>query len=160
MKYSRVCAAPAMTTTDRGVVLVTRSEPGATELVQALAAAGYTAIGCPLLDVQRVDDPDARRTLLRLDDFDVVIFVSAHAVRFAFEAIDEHVATRNTASSRSCPRSNRPKVYSRWRNSATWLGSACCCAPAKAAGPQSPRRSFGAVPMSKRSRCIAATQPR
>jgi len=94
MRYSRICAAPPMTTTDRGVVLVTRSEPGATELVTALVAAGYAAVGCPVLDVQRIDDANARRTLQRLDRFDIAIFVSSHAVRFAFESIDDRAISR------------------------------------------------------------------
>ena len=83
-----------MTTTDRGVVLVTRSEPGATELVHALIAAGYAAVGCPVLEIRRVDDASVRRTLERLERFDVAIFVSGHAVRFAFEGIDEREARR------------------------------------------------------------------
>jgi uroporphyrinogen-III synthase len=79
-----------MTTTDGGrrVVLVTRSEPGATELANALTAAGHSASVCPVLEVRGIDDPAARRTFDRLNRFDVVIFASGHAVRFAFESIE------------------------------------------------------------------------
>ncbi|HET6472348.1 MAG TPA: uroporphyrinogen-III synthase [Pseudomonadales bacterium] len=77
-----------MTTTDARLVLVTRSEPGATDLVNALIAAGYAAASCPVLEIRRIDDAAARRVLARLDGFDVAIFVSAHAVHCAFESID------------------------------------------------------------------------
>jgi uroporphyrinogen-III synthase len=83
-----------MTTTDGGVVLVTRSEPGATDLARAIVAAGFTAVTCPMLEVRRVDDADARRALAQFDRVDVAIFVSGHAVRFAFEAIDAAAAAR------------------------------------------------------------------
>jgi uroporphyrinogen-III synthase len=78
-----------MTTIDAGrrFVLVTRSEPGASELANALKAAGRAAVVCPVLEVRRIDDSAAQRIFDRLDRFDVVIFVSGHAVRFAAESI-------------------------------------------------------------------------
>lgn len=78
-----------MTTTESGRrVLVTRSEPGASELANALTAGGHAAAVCPVLEVRRIDDQAVRRVLDGLDRYDTAIFVSVHAVRFAFESIE------------------------------------------------------------------------
>ena len=85
-----------MTTTEAGRrVLVTRSEPGASELANALTAVGHTASVCPVLEVRRIDDRAARRAFEGLDRYDAAIFVSVHAVQFAFESIDaQHLPKR------------------------------------------------------------------
>ena len=70
-------------------ILVTRSEPGASVLVEALHNAGYTALRLPVLEIQPLDDPHNRAVVAELDRFDVVIFVSGHAVRWGVELIDE-----------------------------------------------------------------------
>jgi len=70
-------------------ILVTRSEPGASVLVEALRGAGYSALRLPVLEIQPLDDPQNRALVAELDQFDVVIFVSGHAVRFGVELIDE-----------------------------------------------------------------------
>lgn len=70
-------------------ILVTRSEPGASVLVAALRDAGYSALGVPVLEIQPLDSPHNRAVVAGLDRFDVVIFVSGHAVRFGAELIDE-----------------------------------------------------------------------
>jgi uroporphyrinogen-III synthase len=69
-------------------ILVTRSEPGASVLVEALRNAGYTARRLPVLEIQPLDDPHSRAVVAELDRFDVVIFVSGHAVRLGVELID------------------------------------------------------------------------
>ena len=71
-----------------GKVLITRSEPGASELAAALCDVGYAAVVCPLLEIRPIEDPSLRRTVAGLDRFDVAIFVSGHAVRFGLDLID------------------------------------------------------------------------
>jgi len=71
-----------------GKVLVTRSEPGASDLADALQAAGYAALVCPVIDIRRNDDPGLPTIVRRLNEFDFVIFVSGHAARFGMDLID------------------------------------------------------------------------
>jgi uroporphyrinogen-III synthase len=74
----------------RGSILVTRSQPGADRLVDALTSAGLDAIAIPMLAVEAVAQPDNRKALSELGDFALVIFVSVHAVRFGVPLIDAH----------------------------------------------------------------------
>ncbi len=69
-------------------ILVTRTEPGASEFVEALRRAHYLAVACPVLEIQRVDDLAVHEAIAALDRFDVAVCVSGHAVRFALELID------------------------------------------------------------------------
>ena len=71
-----------------GSVLVTRSEPGATQLVQALRQAGYSAVACQLLHIAPISSDALRATLAELDRVDIAIFVSGHAVQFGLDLID------------------------------------------------------------------------
>jgi uroporphyrinogen-III synthase len=75
--------------TDSGAaVLVTRTEPGASELAEALRAAGYVVHRVPVLEIVPIDDGEWRDVVRELDRFAIAICVSAHAVRFALERID------------------------------------------------------------------------
>ncbi len=69
-------------------ILVTRSEPGATALIDALRTAGYAALRFPVLEIRPLDSARIRELLARLDRFDVAIFVSGHAVRLGMPMID------------------------------------------------------------------------
>jgi uroporphyrinogen-III synthase len=69
-------------------VLVTRSEPGASELADALQAAGYSARRCPLLEIRPLDPAASSEVVAELDRFDIAICVSSHAARFALDRID------------------------------------------------------------------------
>lgn len=69
-------------------ILVTRSEPGATALIDALRAAGYPALRFPVLEIRPLDSPRIRELVAALDRFDVAIFVSGHAVRLGMPMID------------------------------------------------------------------------
>jgi uroporphyrinogen-III synthase len=73
---------------DTGTILVTRSEPGASELEAALQEAGYTVRRCPVLEIRRIDDPASESAIAELDRFDTAICVSGHAARFALDLID------------------------------------------------------------------------
>ncbi len=77
-----------MPITSAGKVLITRTEPGATTLADALREAGYATLRCPLIDVVPTDDPALQHSVATLDQFDVAIFVSGHAVRFGLDRID------------------------------------------------------------------------
>jgi len=73
---------------DIATVLVTRSEPGASELAASLDEAGYLARPCPVLEIRRIDDPASSSTVAELDRFDAAICVSGHAVHFALDLVD------------------------------------------------------------------------
>jgi uroporphyrinogen-III synthase len=72
----------------RGRILVTRSEPGAGQLVDALIGAGFAAIALPALDIEAVSEPPNRHALQQLDRFALAIFVSIHAVEFGMPMIE------------------------------------------------------------------------
>jgi len=75
--------------TDSGAtVLVTRTEPGASELAEALRAVGHAVHCVPVLEILPLDDAEWRDVMRELDRFAIVICVSAHAARFALERID------------------------------------------------------------------------
>ncbi len=69
-------------------ILVTRSEPGASALIDALRKAGYAALRFPVLKIRPLDSPRIGAVVVRLGRYDVVIFVSGHAVRLAMPMID------------------------------------------------------------------------
>jgi uroporphyrinogen-III synthase len=71
-----------------GRVLITRSQPGAARLAEALERAGFATQQCPLLEIRPRVSELARDTVAQLDQFDLVIFVSGHAVRFGMQLID------------------------------------------------------------------------
>jgi uroporphyrinogen-III synthase len=73
---------------DAGTVLVTRSEPGASELAEALGKASYAVRQCSVLEIRPIDDPVSGSTIAALDRFDAAICVSGHAVRLAFDLVD------------------------------------------------------------------------
>src|SRR5262249_46534756 len=67
-------------------VLITRSQPGASALANALEAAGFACEVAPVIEIERIGtDMD---TLHALAEQHVVIFTSAHAVEHAFALID------------------------------------------------------------------------
>ena len=70
-------------------ILITRTEPGAATLAAALTAAGFDALRYPVLEIRPLDPAANRRVIARLDQFDVVIFVSTHAVTLGMALIDE-----------------------------------------------------------------------
>lgn len=70
-------------------ILVTRTEPGASEFVTALRGAGYRAQSCPVLEIERIDSTQSRNTIAALDRFDLVICVSGHAVRLMLDLVDD-----------------------------------------------------------------------
>ncbi len=78
----------------RGKVVITRSQPGASELADALLRAGFVTLVCPVIDIRANVDPTLHQIVKTLDEFDVVIFVSGHAVRFGMELIDRQWPTR------------------------------------------------------------------
>ena len=72
-------------------VLVLRPQPGADETVRALAARGIAALARPVLGIEPLPETPALRALVqRLDEFDVVVFVSPAAVRHGMKWMDEH----------------------------------------------------------------------
>lgn len=78
-----------MRITDRAApILVTRSEPGASALIDALRTAGYAALRFPVLTIRPLDSPRIREVIGGLDRFDVAIFVSGHAVALGMPMID------------------------------------------------------------------------
>lgn len=86
MKSLTNYAAVPMVPIADATVLVTRSEPGASALADALRAAGYVVRCVPVLEIRPIDvsSSDVRE----LDLFDVVICLSGHAARFALDRFD------------------------------------------------------------------------
>ncbi len=66
-------------------ILVTRTQPGASQLAEAIEAAGYVAVVEPLIEIvaSSADPPE----LAQLDRYDAVVWLSVHAVTHAFEII-------------------------------------------------------------------------
>ena len=60
-------------------VWITRSEPGAGRLERALTEAGFRSINAPVLTTEVVRDAAPS------EEFDVTVFLSEHAVRYAIE---------------------------------------------------------------------------
>jgi uroporphyrinogen-III synthase len=71
------------------LVIVTRPAEAGTRLLERLRTAGWDAIGWPVFAIGPAPDREhARRTLGRLADFDLALFVSPAAVRAAAAALD------------------------------------------------------------------------
>ncbi len=68
-------------------ILITRSQPGAAVLAQALASAGFVPLQHPVLAIRPQDPPESADIVARLDQFDVVMFLSQHAVAFGMPLI-------------------------------------------------------------------------
>ena len=76
--------------TERGTVWVTRTEPGASRLAARLERAGYRVVKQPLLRVEGCLDDALSLLAQEAASFDLIIAVSAHAVRFAMPLILAH----------------------------------------------------------------------
>lgn len=72
-----------------GPILITRSQPGAARLAEALEHAGFVALQCPVIDIYPLDTAVARQIIAQLDQFALAIFVSDHAVLHGMRLIDE-----------------------------------------------------------------------
>jgi len=72
-----------------GRILITRSQPGAARLAEALEREGFLTLQCPVLEIRPLNPDGARAVVARLDQFDLAIFVSGHAVVFGMQLIDE-----------------------------------------------------------------------
>jgi uroporphyrinogen-III synthase len=71
------------------LVIVTRPAEGGERLLRRLRTAGWDALGWPVFDIGPVPDLEhARRTLGRLVEFDLAIFVSPAAVRATAALLD------------------------------------------------------------------------
>lgn len=68
-------------------VLVTRPQAQSMELVAAIESLGGRALSFPVLDIVARPPEDINRQLAALRPADIVIFVSANAVRFGFDAV-------------------------------------------------------------------------
>ena len=73
-------------------VLVTRPAGQADALCAALTATGFRPVSQPMLELLPLAEPDtaSRQCLLHLDGFGHVIFISANAVRFGLDWIDDY----------------------------------------------------------------------
>jgi uroporphyrinogen-III synthase len=67
-------------------VLVTRPAAQASHLCELIEQAGGEAVRFPLLAVEAANSPQLHHLLARLDSYDLAIFISPNAVRFAVEA--------------------------------------------------------------------------
>jgi uroporphyrinogen-III synthase len=76
-------------TEPRARILITRSQPGATTLADALTRAGFAPVLFPVLEICPLDPGQSRRVIAELDRFALAIFVSGHAVTFGMRLIDE-----------------------------------------------------------------------
>ena len=94
MKFSKSCAGLMVSIANSGTVLVTRTEPGASELAQTLRARGYAAQCCPMLEIRPIDHAASNATVAEFDRFDIAICVSGHAARFALDRIDAYWTQR------------------------------------------------------------------
>lgn len=69
-------------------IVVTRPREQAAQLVQRIEQAGGRVILFPLLEISPAADPQSLRALVsRLHEFNLAIFISPNAVRYAMEAI-------------------------------------------------------------------------
>lgn len=74
-----------------GRVLITRPAGQGAGLARQLTSAGFHVVHQPMLELQPLEGPDAmqRGLLLRLDEFQHVIFVSANAIHFGMNWIGD-----------------------------------------------------------------------
>jgi uroporphyrinogen-III synthase len=84
--------------TERGTVWVTRTEPGASRLAARLDSAGYRVVQQPLLRIEGCLDAGLSRLAQEAAAFDLIIAVSAHAVRFAMPLIVRHESEQGPGS--------------------------------------------------------------
>ena len=71
------------------LIIVTRPAGAGERLLQRLRSDGWDALGWPVFEIGAAPDRgDARRTLGRLADFDLAVFVSPAAVRAAAALLD------------------------------------------------------------------------
>jgi uroporphyrinogen-III synthase len=91
----------------RGVgVLVTRPEPQALPLCRLLEAQGAIAVRFPVMNIQPLEDRHELLTRLgTLENFDLVIFTSANAVRYGASLLAQ---TRDLAHTRDATRAQDP----------------------------------------------------
>ena len=76
--------------TSASPVLVLRPQPGADETVAELRARGWQAMARPVIATEALpESSETRARVQRLDEFDVIIFVSPAAVRFGMPRLDE-----------------------------------------------------------------------
>lgn len=71
-------------------VLVTRPQGRANGLAEALSGRGFTPVLQPLIEIVPIEkiEQDQRQTLLELDNYKHIIFVSTNAVRWGMQAIE------------------------------------------------------------------------
>lgn len=69
-------------------VLVTRPADQATNLCKIIEDAGGKAIRFPAMEITPIDDPQSVTPIIdRLDSYDMAIFISANAVKYAIQSI-------------------------------------------------------------------------
>ena len=75
-----------------GRVLITRPAGQGAGLARRLAEAGFQVTHEPMLELKALDGPSAeqRGLLLRLDEYQHIIFVSANAIRFGMDWIGDY----------------------------------------------------------------------
>jgi uroporphyrinogen-III synthase len=81
------CVVPG---SERRRLLITRSEPGASAMAAALAAAGYDPVVCPMIEIEPSASPDSDRLAQMLDTYDVVICLSPAAAEHALPLLRRH----------------------------------------------------------------------
>lgn len=84
-------ANPSTVTAEKpATVLITRPSPGLEETRTVFEAAGFRAVPCPLLTIEKTSQPEAaRRQLQQVSDWDTLIFPSQHAVEQAFALLPD-----------------------------------------------------------------------
>jgi len=89
-------------------VLVTRPRTQATELVEAIEAAGGAAYCFPVLEIAPFDELDVRNSVARLGKPDIVVFVSRNAVEHGIRfADDAEIAVIGPATARAVEAAGR-----------------------------------------------------
>ena len=75
----------------RTAVLVTRPQGQQHALCQALEAQGFQAYHAPMLEILPLDEVSAgvRQSVMALDSYQHIIFISTNAVRFGMDVIDD-----------------------------------------------------------------------
>ncbi|MHA7837313.1 MAG: uroporphyrinogen-III C-methyltransferase [bacterium] len=79
-------------------VLVTRAREQAAELSAALRSVGAEPVGVPMIELGRIEEPEARARIAavldRLDRYHALVFTSSNAVRFFARALEAHAGAR------------------------------------------------------------------
>lgn len=89
-----------MTRADADRVLVTRTEPGADGLIDALERAGFATLRHPLLEIRARAAPEAERLSQELGGFAAVIVVSVHAAEHGIAALNAALKRRRRTAAR------------------------------------------------------------